>query len=357
MLFAFRRRLDARLKPNERADASVLSGSNSSSLEAVPVEAIVLYRTSTEAAARAAGVSGAVALADAGIFVVQEWDVSAVDRALDQGIVARDADMGGQEAIASGEDVRIALVERSGADASDLVSELEQLDFVEAAQPNYVMSIDSAAVNDPLYDEWQYALHDEAAGIDVEAALESPYAVIIASSNEDNALSTFSNWNETEVELAFPGSQILSSVSADAAGTFFSPALSLADGKDLVYCNDFSGLGSADGAYEVAVFDSEGQRVTDGRERAFTVTPVEDAIGGQPGLEIVYDSRPSRTMSTSRSESNGSSRTRSAARHGRRRITRSVSRARRPMFRERTRSRRSKRASLATTPRTGLRSA
>ncbi len=405
---------------------------------------------------------------------MQEWDVSAVDRALGQGIVARDADTGEQEAIASGEDVRIALVEREGADASDLVSELEQLSFVEAAQPNYVMSIDSAAVNDPLYDEWQYALHDETAGIDVEAALaarqsaastsenivavidtgvdgdhpdlassmwqnpginglpgaagswgydftendddpspgihnadshgthcagviagmtnnaegvagassdtkvmalkvcasdgsgavyssdvcsafeyvigaalasenvvatsnswhaggyqpvldylvnqagklgilllfaagnenidtidgngygataalESPYAVIIASSNEDNALSTFSNWNETEVDLAFPGSQILSTVSADAAATFFSPALSLADGRDLVYCDDFSSLGAEDSAYDVAVFDSDGQRVTDGRERAFSVTPAEDAVGGQPGLEVVYD--------------------------------------------------------------------
>ena len=38
----------------------------------------------------------------------------------------------------------------------------------------------------------------------------------------------------------FPGSDILSTVSTEAAGAFFAPSVSLAAGKDLAYANDFS---------------------------------------------------------------------------------------------------------------------
>ena len=97
--------------------------------------------------------------------------MSTVDRALEQGIAARDAGEPAHDALPSGDDLRVALVERVGADAEDLVAELEELDFVVAAQPNFALSVGSASVNDAFYDDWQYAMTSESAGIDLEAAL------------------------------------------------------------------------------------------------------------------------------------------------------------------------------------------
>lgn len=138
---------------------------------AVPGQALVLYRASDAASVRLLDSANADELAGAGFEVAQEWDFSAVDRALDQGVVRLQSDEGGSGAVPSGADLRVALVEREGADADDLVAELEALDFVVAAQPNYVVTPDGVTPDDALYDGWQYNMTSEDAGIDLEAAL------------------------------------------------------------------------------------------------------------------------------------------------------------------------------------------
>ncbi len=74
--------------------------------------------------------------------------------------------------------------------------------------------------------------------------LESPYAVVVASSNQNNTLSSFSNYNATDVDVAAPGSRILSTVSTEAPAAYFNAELSRQAGKELMYWDDFSECGS-----------------------------------------------------------------------------------------------------------------
>ncbi len=449
------------------------AGAERAAQAAVPGQALVLYRASDSASVRLLDSSSADELADAGFGVAQEWDFSAVDRALDRGVIELQGDDASDGSVPSGSDLRVALVEREGADVDDLVAELEALNFVVAAQPNYVLSVDSSAPDDTLYETWQYNMTSETAGIDLDAALaarasvpdreenivavidtgvdyshpdladrmwenpgiaglpgkagdhgydfcgndddpmpgtstldshgthcagiiagtanngegiagassdtkimalkvarddsgggiflntvvsayqyligaalagenvvaandswddggyapvldylvnqagrlgilsvfaagnaasdtsaaivgatvglESPYAVVIASSNRDNALSSFSNYNETAVDLAFPGSNIMSTVSTDAAKAFFSPTVSLASGKDLEYVNDFSDFSMDSEAYRIRILDSDGTPASPETEAAFTIEPVEDTGRGISGLKVTLD--------------------------------------------------------------------
>lgn len=452
----------------------IAPANEASNLKAVEGQALVLYRADTSASSRSSQEADADTLRANGFSVAQEWDLSTVDTAVNQGIVPRAAEEDAENTVPSGENLRIALVEREGARAEELVNELETLDFVEAAQPNYLISTDSAAVNDTLYDAWQYSLTSESAGIDLEAALaalknaplgeknivavidtgvdgsnpdlegvmwrnpgidglpgnpgshgydfaendddpspsavkpnshgthcagiiagavnndegiagassdteimalkatadegdgimylnsivsayeyvigaalagenvvaindswaissylpvldyvvnqagkmgilslfaagndgsdtaelasagataglQSPYAVIVASSNQANALSSFSNYNETEVDVALPGSNIMATVSTKAAREYFAPSVSLAAGKELVYANDFSDFGKEPERYTVTVQNSDGTPASDEVAAAFTLEAVEDAGHGQPGLKVTFD--------------------------------------------------------------------
>lgn len=149
----------------------ITPANEASNLKAVEGQALVLYRADTSVSSRSFQKADADTLRANGFSVAQEWDLSTVDTAVNQGIVPRAAEEDAENAVPSGENLRIALVEREGACAEELVNELETLDFVEAAQPNYLISADSTAVNDTLYDAWQYSLTSESAGIDLEAAL------------------------------------------------------------------------------------------------------------------------------------------------------------------------------------------
>ncbi|HJG31821.1 MAG TPA: S8 family serine peptidase [Collinsella ihuae] len=449
---------------------------------AVPGQALVLYRASDTASVSLLDSAAADEFASAGVTIAQTWDFSAVDRAASRGDIELQSADGATDAIPSGDDLRVALVEREGADADELVAELAALDFVVAAQPNYVATIDAAAPDDTLYDGWQYGLTSESAGIDLEAALsardeaaatddnivavidtgvdvshpdladhmwenlgieglpgeagsngydftgndddptpgttdvdshgthcagviagiqnnaegiagassdtkimalkvapencrgvlylkdvvsayqyligaalsgqnvvaasnsweigsyapvldylvnqagklgilsvfaagnagsdtatvssgattglESPYAIVIASSNKSNALSTFSNFNETDVDLALPGSNIMSTVSTDAAHAYFSPSVSLAAGKDLEYVNDYSDYTPDSDAYRLFVYNADGTLASPEATDAFTIEPVADAGHGTPGLKVTFD--PSRADGSSR---------------------------------------------------------
>lgn len=125
--------------------------------------------------------------------------------------------------------------------------------------------------------------------------LESPYAVVVASSNQNNTLSSFSNYNVTDVDIAAPGSRILSTVSTDAASAYFNAELSHQAGKELMYWDDFSNCGSwpaAEGAgdpgYSVGAYfyHEPGYLVPVDAEVVEEVVQVEPADGG---LKVTVD--------------------------------------------------------------------
>lgn len=145
----------------------------------IPGRALVLYRVDEEASSGARFRSApdeAAPLSDAGFTVAETWDFSVVDEQVDArplsrslGVDSSDAD---GSAVPTGEDVRIALVERAGADPWDLVAELEQVDGVIAAQPSYAMGVASTGSTADTLTGWQYSLYDDDAGIDFDAVLK-----------------------------------------------------------------------------------------------------------------------------------------------------------------------------------------
>lgn len=145
----------------------------------IPGRALVLYRVGEEASSGARFRSApdeAAPLSDAGFTVAETWDFSVVDeqvdaRPLSRSLGADSSDADGS-AVPTGEDVRIALVERAGADPWDLVAELEQIDGVIAAQPSYAMGVASTGSTADTLTGWQYSLYDDDAGIDFDAVLK-----------------------------------------------------------------------------------------------------------------------------------------------------------------------------------------
>lgn len=119
-----------------------------------PGQALVVYHSS----GAAKGATGALSaqseadpLASAGFGASDTWDLSAADGVAESTGAASDGALSVQSegtgsAIASGSDVRVALIERADMSVAELVSSLDSLDCVECAAPNYVYVIaDSAA--------------------------------------------------------------------------------------------------------------------------------------------------------------------------------------------------------------------
>lgn len=116
--------------------------------------------------------------------------------------------------------------------------------------------------------------------------LESPYAIVIASSNQLNDLSDFSNYSETQVDAAAPGSTILSTVSTRDAATYFDAGISHDAGEELTYWKDFSASGESDYTVEAYVPDENGEYVKMDDElfaQAVTYAQEED------GLRVAID--------------------------------------------------------------------
>ena len=115
--------------------------------ECAPGQALVVYHAS----GADKGATGTLTiqsdddpLADAGFSASDTWDLSEADGVAEENGAASDGALTVQSeetgsAIASGSDVRVALVERDDMSVADLVASLEALDFVECAQPNYII--------------------------------------------------------------------------------------------------------------------------------------------------------------------------------------------------------------------------
>jgi uncharacterized repeat protein (TIGR02543 family) len=124
-------------------------------------------------------------LADAGFDVAETVDLSAVDQAEASGSLSAQSDDG--SGLASGSDVRVALVRRDGTSVADLVSSLEALDCVECAAPNYDHQLCSVTEtpNDFFYTKgMQYGLSSPTAGVGYQAALRADVAA--GSAAKDN---------------------------------------------------------------------------------------------------------------------------------------------------------------------------
>ena len=139
-------------------------------------QALVVYHLSGAAKGTTGDIavqSDADPLADAGFAPSEVIDLSAADASEKAANADADGALSVQSeatgsAIASGSDVRVALVERDGVPTADLVSQLEALDFVECAGPNYTYQA-SSLPNDTLLEE-QWGLTDTDAGLDYESA-------------------------------------------------------------------------------------------------------------------------------------------------------------------------------------------
>jgi uncharacterized repeat protein (TIGR02543 family) len=161
------------------------SGSDPSAYE--EGQAVVVYHSSG-AAKGSTGELGAQSdsdpLASAGFSVQGTWDLSAADGAAEATGAAADGALSvqseGGSTLASGSDVRVALVDGQGKSTEDLVTSLDSLDFVECASPNYRYVVSSLDVNDTYASqEWGLsgsttgAIGGSTYGIDEQVALNA----------------------------------------------------------------------------------------------------------------------------------------------------------------------------------------
>lgn len=171
--------------------SEIESGDGSDGASYVEGEALVVYRDEDASRARDVrmyslgdGVEADV-LRSEGFSIEDSWDFSAADaeeeergadsiEALTLSVITEDADADAsandadgdatttEDAIPSGDDVRVALVSKDGLSTEELIDELSRIDGVVSASPNYIIEM-TAVTNDTLYD-YQYALGDEAIG-------------------------------------------------------------------------------------------------------------------------------------------------------------------------------------------------
>lgn len=159
--------------------AQMLSDSKeftSDELTPVPGEAIVVFRTDASArSARTLDDAATSLFADAGYTVEGTVDLSAPDELATYAADSSGDSEGADTSLPQGADLCVALVSREGADTDALVAELEEIEGVELAAPNYRRSIASVP-NDTLYG-LQYGMHDSSAsdggaGISLPTALD-----------------------------------------------------------------------------------------------------------------------------------------------------------------------------------------
>lgn len=78
--------------------------------------------------------------------------------------------------------------------------------------------------------------------VSLTSTLNSPYAVVVAATNEANALAAFSSYSATAVDVAAPGTHIVSTVKRGGAMEVFQPLYSNRCGGELVYYEGFETL-------------------------------------------------------------------------------------------------------------------
>ena len=88
--------------------------------------------------------------------------------------------------------------------------------------------------------------------------LESPYVIMVAASNEQNGLASFSNYETTAVDVAAPGTKILSTI-ANSCRQSFNALLSYKVGKTLEYYSDIaSAATSTTSGFALELVDADG---------------------------------------------------------------------------------------------------
>ncbi|MFZ2757128.1 MAG: S8 family serine peptidase [Atopobiaceae bacterium] len=175
-------------------------------------QALVVYHASGAAKGSTGEISiqsDSDPLADAGFSATSTWDLSAADSAAASSAAEADGALSVQSeatgtTLASGSDVRVALVERDDMSVADLVGSLEALDFVECASPDYVYQ--PSSLTKDTYSDLQYNLSGSVGGIDEQTALTAE-----TSGTSDNVIAVldtgidFSNPDLAGVAWSNPG--------------------------------------------------------------------------------------------------------------------------------------------------------
>lgn len=125
------------------------------------------------------------------------------------------------------------------------------------------------------------------------ARLESPYYLNVASSNESNALSVYSCYNETAVDVAAPGSNILSTVPTTVGNTNFIPLLSYKAGKTtpakgMFYYTDIASIGLGAGGITYTLYDTS-TKTTFTCDGAVTVNATGNTLLESNALKVNVD--------------------------------------------------------------------
>lgn len=119
--------------------------------------------------------------------------------------------------------------------------------------------------------------------------LDSPYAVMVASSNGQNQLAGYSNTNNTMVDIAAPGSRIVSSVAtndcAARASQEYSASLAAATGKDTITHYDGASLLNSGNWNWMLIHGTS--LASEADKACFTLT--EETYNGRPALKVSVD--------------------------------------------------------------------
>ena len=84
----------------------------------------------------------------------------------------------------------------------DLVGEMGAVSFVAAGNEGWdILDNESLNMFEEMFEEEIYM---------IPAACESEYSIVVAASNENDGLASFSNYNKNIVDIAAPGTDILS---------------------------------------------------------------------------------------------------------------------------------------------------
>ena len=125
--------------------------------------------------------------------------------------------------------------------------------------------------------------------------MDSPYAVMVAASNEQNMLTNFSNYSITGVDVAAPGSKILSTISTTNTDTF-NPLLSKQSGKSLDYYTNIEELRASPTThnFKSVLVDADGTELPEEAQDALTISATPDGfintqLGDEKSISVKID--------------------------------------------------------------------
>ena len=121
--------------------------------------------------------------------------------------------------------------------------------------------------------------------------ISSPYAIFVAASNGNNEIASYSNWDETDVDVAAPGSNILSTVATASEEAYYNVALT---DDNVAYRASFGTDIALDDISWTIYNASDGEVLAEGSGAGNAQSPVRlelaiSALTGDPALHVSED--------------------------------------------------------------------